>query len=155
MSKKRGRKISRNEQSSAPKLEEERSPSDENESAEIVPIVVPILNFEEHEPEALEDLVAQRRSAPPRDVVLSGGDVDAAWDRSDEGEETVGGSHATPDQDVVDELGRAVGVTYNENEPLRLGEKEEERDRRRWELDPASSEDYQEHPSRGKDNGEA
>ena len=94
-----------------------------------------------------------RLKAPQRgNPELSAGDVDAAWDRGDAGEETVGGSHATPDQDVVDELGKAVGVTYNENEPLKLGEKEEQRDNERWELDPASSEDYEEHVSRGKKN---
>jgi len=38
----------------------------------------------------------------------------------------------------------------DENEPLKLGEKEEQRDSQRWELDPASSEDYQEHVARGK-----
>jgi hypothetical protein len=75
---------------------------------------------------------------------LSGGDIDADWARADIGEETVGGSSPTPDQDVVDELGEAVGLTYEDNEPLHTTEKLEERDRRRWELDPASSEDYNE-----------
>jgi len=73
---------------------------------------------------------------------LSGGDLDADWARADIGEETVGGSAPTPDQDVVDELGEAVGLTYEDNEPLHTQEKVEERDRHRWELDPASSEDY-------------
>jgi len=73
---------------------------------------------------------------------LSGGDVDAAWDDADSGEETVGGSSPTPDQDVVDELGEAAGLTFNEEEPLRT-EKVERRDDERWELDPASSEDYE------------
>lgn len=74
---------------------------------------------------------------------LSGGDIDAAWDQADVGEETVGGSTPTPDQDVVDELGAAVGLTYEDNEPLSSAEKIEKRDRHRWELDPASSEGYQ------------
>jgi len=77
-------------------------------------------------------------------AVISGGDLDAAWDRADEGEETVGGSAPTPDQDVVEELGKAVGITYEDNEPLKGAEKVEKRDRRRWDLDPASSEDYAE-----------
>jgi hypothetical protein len=47
-----------------------------------------------------------------------------------------------PEQDVVDELGEAVGLTYEDNEPLHTTEKLEQRDRHRWELDPASSEDY-------------
>jgi uncharacterized protein DUF6335 len=73
---------------------------------------------------------------------VSGGDIDADWRRADVGEETVGGSTPTPDQDIVDELGEAAGITYEDNEPLHTTEKVEERDRRRWELDPASSEDY-------------
>ena len=72
---------------------------------------------------------------------LSGGDLDADW-AGDSGDETVGGSAPTPDQDVVDELGEAVGLTYEADEPLHSTEKVEERDRRRWELDPASSDDY-------------
>jgi hypothetical protein len=76
-------------------------------------------------------------------ATLSGGDVDARWDQAEStGEETVAGSVATPDQDVVEEIGRAVGVTYEEGEPLRVGRKEEERDEHRWELDPASAEDF-------------
>lgn len=75
--------------------------------------------------------------------ILSGGDVDADWaDAEGTGEETVGGTVSTPDQNVVEELGEAVGVTYQDSEELRPGEKEEERDEHRWELDPASSEDY-------------
>ena len=48
----------------------------------------------------------------------------------------------TPDEDVVDEIGKVIGVMYQEGEPLRLGRKEQERDVHRWELDPASAEDY-------------
>jgi len=74
---------------------------------------------------------------------LSGGDVDARWDQGESGgEETVGGSAPTPDQDIVDEIGRAIGVTYEEGEPLRVGQKEQERDEHRWELNPASAEDF-------------
>lgn len=86
-----------------------------------------------------------RENAPAESPVVSGGDIDAAWDQSDaSGEETVGGSNPTPDQDVVDELGKAVGLTYQDNEPLDTTEKVSERDRHRWELDPGSSEDYDE-----------
>ncbi|MBS0183893.1 MAG: hypothetical protein JSS39_16010 [Nitrospira sp.] len=78
------------------------------------------------------------------DVTLSGGDIDATWSGTDDGEEAVGGSTPTPDQDVVDELGKAAGVTYEDNEPLRFGDKVADRDAQRWELNPASSEGYQE-----------
>ena len=51
---------------------------------------------------------------------------------------------ATPDQDIVENLGRAAGVTYEDNEELKPVEKVKKRDRKRWELNPSSSEDYQE-----------
>jgi hypothetical protein len=69
---------------------------------------------------------------------LSGGDVDADWDASLEGTETVGGHVVTPDQDQVDEIGAAAGLTYADSEPLDYG-KVSERDRHRWELNPASA----------------
>lgn len=78
-----------------------------------------------------------------RSPLSSGGDVDAAWQQADAGTETVGGSNPTPDQDIVEELGRAVGETYQDSKPLKFGDKVLDRDDRRWELNPASSEDYQ------------
>ena len=69
---------------------------------------------------------------------VAGGDLDAQWDRDDVGEEGVGGSTPTPDQDVVDELGEAVGIEYQDEEPLHTEDKLRERDRERWELDPRS-----------------
>jgi hypothetical protein len=42
----------------------------------------------------------------------------------------------------VDEIGEAMGVAYADGEELKVGEKEEGRDKHRWELVPASSEDY-------------
>ena len=75
---------------------------------------------------------------------LSGGDIDARWEDADSsGEESVAGSMPTPGQDNVEEMGEAVGVTYQDNEELKFGEKERSRDKKRWELDPASSDDYQ------------
>ncbi len=74
---------------------------------------------------------------------LPGGDVEAAWDVAAVGDETVGGAAPTPDQDQVDALGEAVGITYGDSEPLRPAEKVAERDDQRWELDPASAEDYE------------
>jgi hypothetical protein len=83
--------------------------------------------------------------------VLSGGDVDARWEDAESGgDETVGGSTATPGQNDVDDIGRALGVTYAATEELKAGEKETERDKHRWELDPASSEDYEDR-TKGED----
>jgi Family of unknown function (DUF6335) len=90
----------------------------------------------------LDDL---RENSPAESPILSGGDIDAAWDQSDaSGEETVGGSNPTPDQDVVDQLGEAVGLIYQNEEPLNTEQKLEERDTHRWELEPASAEDFTE-----------
>lgn len=95
-----------------------------------------------------EQLRRELREHHSRTPELSGGDIDADWAGADVGDETVGGSSPTPDQDVVDELGEAVGLTYEDNEPLHTTEKVEERDRKRWELDPASSEDYNDRVNR-------
>ena len=77
------------------------------------------------------------------DPTLSGGDIDARWEDAESGgDETVGGSTATPGRNDLDAIGKAIGVTYADGEELKVGEKEERRDRHRWELDPASSEDY-------------
>lgn len=75
--------------------------------------------------------------------VLTGGDVDANWeDAYAVGDEAPGGDNPTPDQDRVDDIGKALGVEYQDNEELKAADKIVERDRHRWELDPASAEDY-------------
>jgi len=75
--------------------------------------------------------------------VLTGGDVDADWeDAYSVGDEAPGGDNPTPDQDRVDDIGKALGVTYDDNEELKAADKIADRDKHRWELDPASSEDY-------------
>lgn len=76
---------------------------------------------------------------------LSGGDVDADWEQaSASGEEAVGGSAPTPDQDLVDELGAAAGIEMADGAILHATEMLENRDESRWELDPSSAEDSQE-----------
>jgi uncharacterized protein DUF6335 len=79
-----------------------------------------------------EDEQAEQTSTSPQ---LTGGDVDADWRRADSvGEEGVGGSVATPDQDNVDELGKALGVPREPDEEVRTsGEILDARDRDRWE----------------------
>lgn len=72
---------------------------------------------------------------------LSAGDLDAAWDQANVGDETAGGTAATPDQDRVDEFAEAYGIQYDDDEPLHTEEKLAERDRQRWELDPRSAEE--------------
>jgi len=88
----------------------------------------------------LQDAKADHNETSP---VLTGGDVDADWeDAYSVGDEAPGGDNPTPDQDRVDDIGKALGVTYEDNEELKAADKITERDKHRWELDPASSEDY-------------
>lgn len=74
---------------------------------------------------------------------LTGGDIDADFESAySVGDEVPGGDNPTPDQDIVDDIGKAIGVEYEDNEELKGDTKITKRDRHRWELDPASSEDY-------------
>lgn len=92
--------------------------------------------------QTLEEELDEYNSQSPE---LSGGDLDADWQRADQvGEETVGGSVATPDQDVVEELGEAAGLTYEDDEPLGGEDKILERDHNRWELNPESADEEEE-----------
>jgi hypothetical protein len=52
------------------------------------------------------------------------------------GEEAVGGSVATPDQDIVDALGEALGVPQEPNAPLQAtSEILADRDAHRWRIE--------------------
>jgi hypothetical protein len=76
---------------------------------------------------------------------ITAGDVDVDLeDAYFTGESAPGGDNPSPDQDVVEDIGRALGVEYQDNEELKAVDKVTARDRKRWELDPASSEDYKE-----------
>lgn len=72
---------------------------------------------------------------------VAGGDIDADWESADTGSgaEAVGGTEPTPDQDVVDELGEAVGITYDDDEPLNTEKKLKERREER--LEPYSEQE--------------
>jgi hypothetical protein len=76
--------------------------------------------------------------------VLAGGDVDANWQGAeDSGEETPGGHAPTPDQDEVDEIGRAYGMELpDDQELLTHDELLGKRDAHRWELDRRSAEEH-------------
>ena len=81
----------------------------------------------------VEEIVGHRETSP----ALSGGDVDADWQRAAaSGDEAVGGSVATPDQDVVDEIGQALGVAQEPTAEVRTSEEIlQDRDRLRWHLE--------------------
>lgn len=74
---------------------------------------------------------------------VTAGDVDVdAEDAFFTGDEAPGGDNPTPDQDIVDDIGHAMGVQYQDDQELEGGDEVAKRDKHRWELDPASSEDY-------------
>ena len=83
------------------------------------------------------ELAAQVLSHPETSPVLTGGDPDADWVRAySSGDEAVGGSVATPDQDVVDEIGRALGIEQESDAPVRMSDEILKfRDRFRWHLE--------------------
>ncbi|HEV7240895.1 MAG TPA: DUF6335 family protein [Thermoanaerobaculia bacterium] len=78
------------------------------------------------------------------DPIITAGDLDVQWESAQfSGDEAAGSSMPSPENNVVDEIGAAMGVTYQDSEELKFGDKERSRDEKRWELDPASSDDYQ------------
>jgi hypothetical protein len=88
------------------------------------------------DPEQLSRRLRNNTAASPTDA---GGDLDAAWeDVNDSGTESVSGDNPTPDQSLVEENARAVGVSYEDNEELEFIDKIDRRDRNRFELDPRS-----------------
>ena len=89
-----------------------------------------------------DELRAEMRLHTEASPELTAGDVDAKWqDAYAVGDEAPGGDNMTPDQDRVDDIGKAMGVVYDDDEELMGGEEINERDAHRWELDPASKED--------------
>jgi hypothetical protein len=87
----------------------------------------------------LRDKLRKHTSTGP---ALTSGDIDADWESAESvGDEAPGGDNPTPDQDVVDDIGRALGVEYEDDEELQGGAEIGERDRHRWELDPASKDE--------------
>lgn len=85
------------------------------------------------------ELLAHRlrnNAASPADA---GGDLDADWeDVNESGSEAVGGDSPTPDQSLVEENAKALGVSFEDNEELDFLDKIERRDRDRYELEEQS-----------------
>jgi len=114
---------------SADKTRKRRTTPSPQEELQGPPPREALMELSEAERRAIEQAEGTR-AANPR---LTGGDVDADWQRAHlTGEEAVGGSAVTPDQDVVDQRGDALGVPRGLNEEVRSSaEILEERDERR------------------------
>ena len=91
-----------------------------------------------------EELLQHIKEHNETSPAITAGDVDADWQLAySSGDEAPGGDNPTPDQDVVDEIGEALGVNYEDGEELKGAAKIEDRDKHRWELDPASKDDFE------------
>lgn len=76
---------------------------------------------------------------------VTGGDIDSNQYQAEvEGDEAVGGTTPTPDQNVTEYIEKAVGLEMDDRSFLRTNDILEQRDDQRAELDPAFSEDYTE-----------
>lgn len=87
-------------------------------------------------PRELAERLRQHHAASPED---SGGDIDAEWeDVNDSGAESVGGHNPTPDQSDAEANAHAMGIDYQDNQPIDIWGKINKRDRDRFELDEGS-----------------
>jgi len=99
-----------------------------------------------HHSQALGRLLSLLQDLSSMEKAPTGGDVDVnQYLAKVVGEEAVGGTTPTPDQNIVEDLAISAGVQTPDWQPLHTNEMLEERDSHRWELDPESSEDYEDH----------
>ncbi len=92
----------------------------------------------EHAPQAPNELAERLREHHSTSPADSGGDIDAEWeDANDSGAESFGGHNPTPDQSDVEENAHAMGINFEDNEPLDL-DKIDKRDRDRYEMKEGS-----------------
>lgn len=87
-------------------------------------------------PRELTERLLEHHSSSPAD---SGGDIDASWEEvNTSGAEAVAGHNPTPDQSDVEEYAHALGIDFDDHEPLEFVDKIEKRDRDRFELNQGS-----------------
>ncbi len=105
-------------------------------SPEITEFIKEEIHSAPQAPNELRQRLEEHHSSSPKD---SGGDIDADWEEvNSSGEEAVGGSNPTPDQSDVEANAHALGIDFQDNEPLDFTEKLEKRDSNRWELEEGS-----------------
>ncbi len=91
----------------------------------------------------LRDIRFDRAPANRPARVLAEGDADGGWEIAEIPHNELDSPRTwSPDPNTTEDWGRAFGISYAEGEVLQCGEKERDRDRHRWELDPASADDY-------------
>jgi hypothetical protein len=88
------------------------------------------------DPSELSQRLDENNSSSPAD---SGGDIDADWEEvNTSGSESVFGHNPTPDQSNVEANAHAMGINFEDNEPLDFVKKMEKRDEDRFELNEDS-----------------
>ncbi|MBD2567588.1 DUF6335 family protein [Anabaena lutea] len=75
----------------------------------------------------------------PAEYNIIADEVDVYWQET-VGDEAVGGTVATPEHNITEELEAAVGLEINDDTFLHTKDILEHRDEARWELDPRSAE---------------
>lgn len=94
---------------------------------------------QEDQSEAIGADVASKRDHMASGMPPTAGDPDALQDQAKVvGEEAIGGTTPTPDQDNVDEIAAAVGINTQAEHPVRVTREMHRRDEQRYELDPES-----------------
>jgi Family of unknown function (DUF6335) len=96
--------------------------------------------------DSLDDLDDDADSEEAMDAIedssVTGGDIDVdPYLAEVVGEEAIGGTTPTPDQNVIDEVANSVGMDMPDQGFVYTNEALEHRDADRWELDPQSSEE--------------
>ncbi|HMO82279.1 MAG TPA: DUF6335 family protein [Pyrinomonadaceae bacterium] len=92
-----------------------------------------------HAPQAPGELDQRLRAHHSSSPADSGGDIDAQWEEvNTSGSEAVFGHNPTPGQSDVEANAHAMGIDFEDNEPLDFVRKIERRDRDRFELDERS-----------------
>jgi hypothetical protein len=87
-------------------------------------------------PEELAERLDENHAASPAD---SGGDIDAEWEEvNTSGSEAVFGHNPTPDQSDVELNAHAMGINFEDKQPLDFVKNLAKRDEDRFELDEAS-----------------
>ena len=105
-------------------------------SPEIQELMEDEINHVPKAPNELRQRLRVHHSSSPKD---SGGDIDADWEEvNSSGSEAVFGHNPTPDQSDVEENAHAIGIDFEDNEPLDFFDKMTKRDSRRWELEEGS-----------------
>lgn len=93
----------------------------------------------DHAPQAAGELTERLHENHASSPADSGGDIDAQWEEvNTSGSESVFGHNPTPDQSNVEENAHAMGVNFEDNEPLDFVRKIEKRDENRFELNEDS-----------------